>query len=1184
MSVVRSDSTARVTIREALDDTLVVEAAAGTGKTTELVMRTLQVIAQGRADIREIVAVTFTEKAAGELKLRLRQGLELERANATDSAAARRLDDAVQNLEEAHVSTIHGFCADLLRERPIEARIDPLFRVLTEGQAERLFTEAFTAWFQRHLAEPPEGMRRSLRRASRSFRPGDVDEDAPMERLRRAAWDLAQWRDFRRTWTREPLDRAGDAGRLVELVHRVAELSKSPSYVNDNLFLDTAPVRRLSENLRASDAAGGLDDLDALESQLVELRRNRDFRRARKGSGPGYRKGVTRTEVLAARDELMLALDTFQQRADADLAALLQTELLTCVDEYEALKKREGALDFLDLLLKARDLVRDNAEVRHHFQSRFKRIFVDEFQDTDPLQAELLLLLASSDPAETEWRRVVPVAGKLFVVGDPKQSIYRFRRADVDIYAEVCELLRAAGATRVELRRSFRAVPNIQRVVNAAFEPIMGASSGHARYTPLEPDRSDAPQPSVVALPVPEPYGQKFIAAREIERSLPDGIGAFVEWLVHRSGWKVTERREPGRRVDLEARHICILFRRFVSYGDDITRPYLQALEARGVRHLLVGGKAFHDREEIETLRAALMAIEWPDDELSVFATLRGPLFGIGDEDLFEYHHLWSRHRGRRDGRFHPFQIVPDLPSGLGHIRDALLLLAALHKQRNRVPVADTISRLLEETRAHVGFVLRPGGEQALANVLHVSELARQYELEGGMSFRGFVDVLQEAASSGQAPEAPILEEGTDGVRLMTVHKAKGLEFPVVILADMTARLTPYEIGRYVDADRNLCALRIGGWLPKDLTDHREDELLREREEAERIAYVAATRARDLLVVPVIGDEPYTEGWVSPLNGAVYPPDVTRRSHTPAPGCPPFASRDSVLRRPDGDPASPRTVCPGLHTMGSSRFQVPGSTFEPGTRNPEPGTAPYSVVWWSPGDLTLGVQAPFGLRRDDLIVKDVAPSVLMRYKTEYESWRTARASRIESAGKPSILVRTATEMADGHPDALLPVADIEVTVDSVVGGTERPGGVRFGVLVHALLSDIPLASEDERRLIELAEVHGRVLGASAGEVEAARAVVAGVMAHPVMRAAADAAAAGRCYRETPVTLRLDAGSIVEGHVDLAFERGNEFVVVDFKTDRELDGAVERYRRQVQIYAAAIAQATGKRARGVLMKI
>jgi ATP-dependent exoDNAse (exonuclease V) beta subunit len=368
--------------------------------------------------------------------------------------------------------------------------------------------------------------------------------------------------------------------------------------------------------------------------------------------------------------------------------------------------------------------------------------------------------------------------------------------------------------------------------------------------------------------------------------------------------------------VPIEARHICLLFRRFVSFGEDITRPYVDALEARGIRHLLVGGRAFHNREEIETLRAALMAIEWPDDQLSVFATLRGALFGIGDEELLQY-----AHGGRR---FHPFRVPDDLPTHLHPIRDALVLLASLHRGRNRKPVADTISTLLACTRAHVGFVLRPAGDQALANVLHVAELARQYEMDGGMSFRGFVDTLQQEASTRQAAEAPILEEGSDGVRLMTVHKAKGLEFPVVILADITARLTPYEAGRYIDPSRGICALRIGGWSPKDLNDHKDTELERERAEGERVAYVAATRARDLLVVPAVGDGPFAEGWIAPLNTAVYPREEARRAFTAAPGCPVFTSRDTVLERPDGDPASLSTVCPGQHRLG--HFCTPGDS------------------------------------------------------------------------------------------------------------------------------------------------------------------------------------------------------------------------------------------------------------------
>jgi ATP-dependent exoDNAse (exonuclease V) beta subunit len=404
----------------------------------------------------------------------------------------------------------------------------------------------------------------------------------------------------------------------------------------------------------------------------------------------------------------------------------------------------------------------------------------------------------------------------------------------------------------------------------------------------------------------------------------------------------------------------------------------------------------------------------------------------------------------------------------------------------------------------------------------------------------------------------------------MTVHKAKGLEFPVVVLADITARLTPYEIGRYIDADAQLCALRIGGWLPKDLTDHREDELQREREEAERVAYVAATRARDLLVVPAVGDEPYAEGWVAPLNGALYPADESRRTQTAAPGCPLFTSRDSVLNRPDGDPATRLTVCPGWHA------------FDTGT--------PYSVVWWSPADLALGAQTPFGLRRDDLIVKDVPPAVLLDYRNRYEAWRARRAQAIEAARRESIVVMTATEAASRGPEALADADAIEVTVVTAAPGIERPGGRRFGRLVHALLSDVPLDSGegDPRRpdagLDELADVHARVLGADAAEVAAAREVVARTLAHPVMQSAARASRSNGCYREVPVTLRLDDSTLVEGHVDLAFDDGDGFVVIDFKTDREVDGALDRYRRQVQIYAAAIARAMGRPARGVLMRI
>lgn len=392
---VLDDAEARRLIATALDETLIVEAAAGTGKTTELVGRIVAVLAEGHAAVGEIVAVTFTEKAAGELKLRLRERLDQARATeAPDSARRRRLDAALTGLEEAHVSTIHGFCADLLRERPVEAQVDPLFEVLTETTSRRLFDDAFGRWLQERLVDPPDGVRRALRRTAFG---GD---DGPIERLRNAAWELAQWRDFTGPWTRNPFDRIEEIRSLVRCVLDFAELSGQPSSRSDPLFTGTEPARRLAEEIRLQQTYGdesGEPDYDGWEARLVDLSRDRTLARVKDGLGQSYRAGIARAQVRAALDDLRSRLDGFRMAADADLAALLQQELPGALQRYEQMKAATGALDFLDLLLRARNLVRDNPQVRAGFQRRFKRIFVDEFQDTDPLQAEILLLLAADE-------------------------------------------------------------------------------------------------------------------------------------------------------------------------------------------------------------------------------------------------------------------------------------------------------------------------------------------------------------------------------------------------------------------------------------------------------------------------------------------------------------------------------------------------------------------------------------------------------------------------------------------------------------------------------------------------------------------------------------------------------------------------------------------------------------------
>jgi ATP-dependent helicase/nuclease subunit A len=623
-----TDAESRRAIAEDLDDTLIVEAAAGTGKTTELVNRILRVLASGRARMVEIVAVTFTEKAAGELKLRLREELERARAKAADARVREALEEALKTLEEAHVNTIHGFCAELLRERPVEAQVDPLFTVLTEPQADRVYTRAFRAWLQETLKAPPEGVRRALRRTSApSF--GGLDGGGPIDRLRGAGRLLAEARDFPHRWDRPPFDRGAELDRLVEALHRFAALTSAPLSPRDNLHLDTDSVRRLSRQIELEQSFGQRD-LDGWEARLIDLTRDRGFSRTRKGSGYKFSKAASRTDVLAARDALFTDFQRFRKDADADLAACLQQELAGATARYQDLKRAAGALDFTDLLARARDLIRSNAAVRGHLQRKFTRLFVDEFQDTDPIQAEILLLLADG------------VRGKLFIVGDPKQAIYRFRGTDVATYWSVCKQLEAGGGRILQLTKSYRSVPPIQCFVNAAFAPEMTGDevTRQASYMPLEHVREPHDsQPAIVALPVPRPYGRGGFgmfkaSAKAIDASLPDAVGAYIAWLTEKSGWTVADKQADGSeiRVPLQARHIAVLFRRFVSFGEDMTRAYVDAIEARGIPHLLVGGKAFHGREEVETIRAALAAIEWPDDELSVFATLKGSLFAIDDE------------------------------------------------------------------------------------------------------------------------------------------------------------------------------------------------------------------------------------------------------------------------------------------------------------------------------------------------------------------------------------------------------------------------------------------------------------------------------------------------------------------------------------------------------------------------
>ncbi len=1148
------DHVDRERIRTALTSTLVVEAAAGTGKTTELVWRMVNTLAAGHASIDGMVAVTFTEKAAGELKLRLREEIERARSGATGDERGR-LEHALAHLEDAHVSTIHGFCADMLRQRPVEADVDPRFEVLLEPVANHVLDMVVEQWLAESLETPGEGVRRVLRRTFR----GEDGESGPRAALRRAVRDLADWRDFTTPWRRDPLDRRGRIAEVMAAVHDFATLSAGGA-PGDNLFADTGRIREFARQhpREIPDGPLGEDVLDGLEALLGPLSRSEAFTRCRTGSPRApYAAGVTRDQVRTAHASLRALIDEVTAALDADLAAALQQELQPCLARYARAKADRGALDFTDLLVRARDLLQGDRLVRADFQRRFQRLFVDEFQDTDPIQAEILLLLAADTADQADWTRVCPIPGKLFIVGDPKQAIYRFRRADVETYWRVKRQLVDAGAVACELRTCFRSVPALQRAINTAFADIMDGDPGAAQapYVPLQPVREDvATQPALVALPVPRPYATRNVSGAAIEASLPDAVGAFVDWLVRDSGWTVSERSTGGEeaRVPIQARHVAILFRRFTSWGDDVTRPYVKALEARQLPHLLVGGRSFHERDEVDALRVALCAVEWPDDELSVYATLRGAFFAFPDHDLFAYREAHGR-------RLHPFAAGTDATDAAGdEIDEALQLLRRLHRQRNRAPVHDTVQALLRATRAHAGLALRPGGEQALANVLHVVELARQYESADGASFRGFVQHLLDETYT-EAAESPILEEGTDGVRLMTVHKAKGLEFPVVILADITCRLANDRPMRALVAPERLCVQVLAGCAPAELVELRPGELARDRAEGHRLAYVAATRARDLLVVPGVGDEPYPgpkhgERWIDVLNAAIYP-----ERPWPAPddavGCPPFG-RDTVMERPDEEMVFAAPVRPGRYTLGAS-------------------DAPYDVTWWDPYVLHLGAQATFGKRQAALIDRQAPESRVHEGLQAVDHWTQLHEMRLAHGRVPSLSVRTATDAARS---LAVPVDDVDI--ETVPSRGPRVGGRLFGALAHEVLAAVDLAASASD-VAAAAAFKARVLGAPQAVTEAVALAVHHALGHPLLRRAA---VAGQCRREAPITLRLDDGTLVEGQLDLAFEDADGWTVVDFKTDADLDASLDMYRRQVALYAQALSVATTRPVRGVILRI
>jgi ATP-dependent exoDNAse (exonuclease V) beta subunit len=487
--------------------------------------------------------------------------------------------------------------------------------------------------------------------------------------------------------------------------------------------------------------------------------------------------------------------------------------------------------------------------------------------------------------------------------------------------------------------------------------------------------------------------------------------------------------------------------------------------------------------------------------------------------------------------------LAEDLDTDFAPIRDALSMIAELHRKRNYCPIADTIHELLERTRAHAGFAFRKGGERVMANVYRLADLARSFEIGGAAtSFRAFVEYLESEYEGSDQSEAPVLEQEGGGVQLMTVHRAKGLEFPVVILADLTAKLSHEGADRYSVPEERLCAQRLIGCAPWEVLEHTAEEQKEDEEEAVRIAYVAATRARDLLVVAAIGEKEHAGGWLEPLYDALYPDQDRRRVSGVAPGCPKFGGT-TVLNRPPDMPEE-ISVKPGLHL---------------------PRAGAQEVVWFDPAALRLKAEHAEGTENEQVLKG--GPDLAAEGIQKYRAWREAREQRIAEGSLPRVRVITAERLTRCE-DA----EDIEVTTVSFQPADGRPGGRRFGRIVHDILEAVASVEQVDALAAVCCREHG------AGEIESAAAA-------EVVRAVLDWLAremAGMVerHREWPVMVRLSDGRLVDGRIDLAWSDGARWTIVDYKTDRQS----RRNIGQVQAYGLAVRRATNQPVRCVILEV
>lgn len=823
------DQDARDRIANDLDTCLLVEAGAGSGKTASLVIRMVNLIREGRCTMNSLAAVTFTRKAAAEMKARFQ--LEMERAcrAETDSGRRERLAAGLREIERCFIGTIHSFCALLLRERPLEAGLEPGFTEMDELEDRLFHRRVWNDYLQEVRLKHPEKLE-SLQ---------EIDLEP------RDLWyfyqALSLYPEFEAYHVEVPFpDLTGVRERLDSLLD-LAAMRIPPQPLTDRGYDDLQHT--LKRALQRREFLG-LDDDRSLLKLLTLMDKEPRITQNR---------WYSREEALEVKQEYELFRSQFIEpvlRAWREYRHYhIVSFVLPAISRSQEVRLREQKLNYQDLLLLTAGLLRDKPEVRRYFQKQYTHLLVDEFQDTDPLQAEIMFYLAGQDVRETDWRRLIPRPGSLFVVGDPKQSIYRFRRADIDTYNEVKTLLEKHGAV-IRLTTNFRSVEEIGAWNNPVFSRLFPAEANtfQAGFTELDTVRESqtGAWAGIKKLTVPQvPRHRRIQIVEEDARR----IAAWIDWAIH--GGIRLARTPEEMKAGLDERPRPRDFMILVRYKADM-HAYAQALEKMKLPYRLSGGGGLAGSDEIEEFIKLLRGLLDLEDPVKLAAVLRGRFFGLSDNQLWRWRRL--------GGQFH---INSELPPSL-ETEDREIFtwvfntLRAFHSLLYELPFSVASRMIINRLGMIPGTAVQEMGSLKTSYLLQALELVAAMERAGHTAPSFLTDYLASLMEHGMEEDIDLDPGSGDEIRLMNLHKAKGLEAPVVFLAHPGRRV---EIPPTVHIDRlnnrgYFIAQRIRGEYTREVLGQPvgwddmaalEEKYLQAEEI--RLLYVAATRARNLLII-----------------------------------------------------------------------------------------------------------------------------------------------------------------------------------------------------------------------------------------------------------------------------------------------------------------------------------------------